>query len=355
MKARVVTVLGVAVLALGGACSKRLLTRFPHQLHLAEIECGKPGKPDCLTCNSCHTGDPDVAAAWNKPPVAVCGECHEKKDEPNEKYAIVLRPPEAARPAAYDIIFGHDAHLAMPEIKGQCVKCHAGAVQALGGKPLFPPMNTCLACHEHQAQFADNECAPCHKPNHLRGLKPVSFLSHDAAWMKRHGTLGRDDLSQCSQCHAQAQCDSCHDATQTIRPELRNPEAIGRQYVHRFDFLSRHAIEAQSQPAQCVSCHQQQDCDACHAQRGVSGSLVDGRNPHPPNWAGTTGVGTNLHGPAARRDIVSCAACHDQGPASNCVRCHKVGAYGGNPHPPGWSSALTPTSSACAACHGGAL
>ena len=28
--------------------------RFPHRVHLAELDCGKPGKPDCLSCNSCH-------------------------------------------------------------------------------------------------------------------------------------------------------------------------------------------------------------------------------------------------------------------------------------------------------------
>ncbi|MCC6333715.1 MAG: hypothetical protein IT380_06980 [Myxococcales bacterium] len=344
---------GLALLATSGACTRRLLTRFPHQLHLAEIECGKPGKPDCLTCNSCHGGEPEVSS-WVKPPQSMCAKCHDQAGD-EKKYAIATRPPEAARPAAYDIIFGHDKHLAMPEIKGQCVKCHAGAVQAVGGKPLFPAMTTCTGCHEHEEQFAKNDCAPCHKPNHLRGLKPVSFLAHDTAWMKRHGGLARDELAMCSSCHAQAQCDSCHDATQTLRAELRNPDAITRQYVHRFDFLSRHAIEAQSQPAQCVSCHQKQDCDACHVQRGVSGGAVDGLNPHPINWAGTTGQGTNLHGPAARRDISSCAACHDQGAASNCVRCHKLGGHGGNPHPPGWRSSLGTDSTSCAACHGGAL
>ncbi len=349
---RHIVLLAVAVLLVGAACSKRLLTRFPHELHLAGIECGSPGKPDCLSCATCHTGAPDQAT-WVKPPEAVCARCHAANTAAT--YARSLRPAVAARPAAYDIRFAHDAHLAMPDIKGQCVKCHAGAVQAAGGKPLFPPMSTCLGCHEHQAQFTANECGPCHKSNDLRGLKPLSFLSHDANWLRRHGGLGREELAMCSTCHAQAQCDSCHDATQALRAELRNPDAIHRQYVHRFEFLSRHGIEAQSQPAQCVSCHQRQDCDACHMERGVSGGLVDGHNPHPPNWSGSAGTATNLHGPAARRDIASCAACHEQGAASNCVRCHKVGGFGGNPHPPGWRSGVGMDSASCAACHGGAL
>jgi hypothetical protein len=63
---------------------------------------------------------------------------------------------------------------------------------------------------------------------------------------------------------------------------------------------------------------------------------------------------SNEHGRAARRDIASCAACHDQGAASNCVRCHKVGAFGGSPHPPGWRSSQPTTAESCAICHRGA-
>ena len=36
---------------------------------------------------------------------------------------------------------------------------------------------------------------------------------------------------------------------------------------------------------------------------------------------------------------VACAPCHDQGAASVCVTCHRVGGSGGTPHPPGWSDA----------------
>lgn len=138
MRSRWFLLAGVAVLALGGACSRRLLTRFPHQQHLSELECGVPGKPDCLSCNSCHSGAPDLAQTWAKPPQAVCAECHEAKEDA-EKYAVSLRPALASRPAAYDILFGHDQHLAMPEIKGQCVKCHAGAVQRWAASPCSPP------------------------------------------------------------------------------------------------------------------------------------------------------------------------------------------------------------------------
>ena len=65
-------------------------------------------------------------------------------------------------------------------------------------------------------------------------------------------------------------------------------------------------------------------------------------------------IGGNYLIHAARRNIGSCAACHDQGPVSNCVRCHQVGGLGGTPHPAGWRSTAPVSNPECSACHGGA-
>jgi Cytochrome c7 and related cytochrome c len=337
---------------LGAACTARLWTRFPHQQHLATADCGGPGKPQCLACTSCHLGAED-AAAWKKPGEDKCHSCH-KMAEPKFHQALATRSPASPLPAGLRINFNHTAHLAMPDIKGQCIKCHQGAVQPTDQSPIFPPMATCLGCHEHAQEFAQNTCTRCHQIADLRASKPVSFLPHTEGWMRRHASFARDAAQTCTTCHAQTQCDACHDATQSLRVELRAPEAVDSQQVHRFDFLSRHATESRSQPAMCVSCHQKQDCDACHARRGISGASADPRNPHPANWAVGGFSTSNEHGRAARRDIASCAACHDQGAASNCVRCHKVGAFGGSPHPPGWRSSQPTTAESCAICHRGA-
>jgi len=67
---------------------------------------------------------------------------------------------------------------------------------------------------------------------------------------------------------------------------------------------------------------------------------------------GSNSAAPEFHGRAARRDIVACAGCHDQGPATNCIGCHRVGAYGGNPHPRGWMSAGTDRQQGmCRYCH----
>ncbi len=339
---------GLSVLT-AAACTRALLTRFPHRAHLAQMQCGGEGQPECLSCLSCHV---ETHGNFALPSEAKCASCHE---DGATRWRHAQRPAVAEVPAGKRIVFSHPLHLELPQISGQCVKCHAGAVGAEGGPPLFPPMATCTGCHNHAQEFEEARCTGCHRAEDLRGLKPVTFLSHDGAWTRRHGDEARSQGALCSQCHAQSSCDGCHDASKPLGPQTRNPMAIERDFVHRFDFVSRHAIESRLQPGQCFTCHVRTECDACHTSRGVSAAVRGGASPHPPQWASGMGAFNNQHGREARRDIASCAACHDQGAASNCVRCHRVGGMGGTPHPVGWRSTEPVTSPACAACHGGGL
>lgn len=328
------------------ACARSLLTRFPHRQHLATLECGVEGKPACLSCPSCHQGD----ATPSTPTAQKCAGCH---DDGTQIFARSVATPRPVQPAGKQIVFSHAPHLKLPEVKGQCVMCHAGAVGLEGGAPLLPPMATCLGCHQHEEQFAKNVCTNCHRTADLVKLEPRSFFPHDTGWSKRHGAAARSSPERCALCHTQNSCDSCHDTTRPLGPQVANPNALEREYVHRFDFLSRHPLEAASQPGLCATCHVKTECDACHVTRGVSATIPGGASPHPLGWASGVGPGTNLHGLAARRDIGACASCHDQGPATNCVRCHKVGALGGSPHPVGWQSSEPVSSPTCAVCHGG--
>jgi hypothetical protein len=237
----------------------------------------------------------------------------------------------------------------MPVIKGQCVACHSGAVQQQS--TLFPPMDQCFSCHEHEQQFARAECAPCHTAEDVARLEPVSFQRHDENWSRHHGHDANLRPDLCQTCHTQNQCDDCHDVTQGMAVEARRPERIEANFVHRADFITRHAMEARSQPGTCTSCHQPETCDACHLERGVSGNRFDGRNPHPPGWTSGNPASVDFHGRAARRDLLSCAGCHDRGPLTNCIDCHRVGGRGGNPHPRGFESFRSRGDGMCRYCH----
>jgi hypothetical protein len=330
--------------ALAAACSDREAPRFPHQLHLAGLACGTRGKPACLSCASCHSLS-DRAPGQALPGASLCASCH-RNDRRNLQAVLSATPA----PPYGEIAFDHDRHLGMKGIEGQCVSCHAGVVEA--GGPALPPMKQCLGCHEHEAQWNLGQCAPCHALADVKRVMPQTFLRHEGDFMQHHGTEAVQQKRLCQACHAQADCDSCHDATQDLSVESRRPEAVTAHFEHRGDFMTRHAIEAQSQPTLCVRCHSPETCDACHTARGVSGGLIEGRNPHPPGWVGSNAGARSFHGAAARRDILLCASCHDQGPATNCIRCHKVGAYGGNPHPGGWKSTRSEASEMCRYCHG---
>lgn len=341
-----------AALALGvsAACFERPQTRFPHELHLTRLACGGENQPECLDCTSCHadshaSDDGALREPRGVPDAGSCRGCHADAEHKLQ----ASRPPALSpEPAAHDIAFSHELHLAMPAVRGQCVPCHSGAVDMTS--TLFPPMQKCFECHEHREQFDAVECGPCHQADDVRRLVPQSFMAHDAMWLRHHGLEATREERMCSACHAQSECNDCHDVGQRLLREARTPEN-NRELVHPADFLTRHAMEAASQPGRCLTCHTPQTCDGCHVENGVSGQQSNPFNPHPPGWVGGNPASRDFHGQAARRDLLACASCHDQGPATNCIGCHRVGGYGGNPHPRGWQSARSEASSMCRYCH----
>lgn len=335
----------VALLAALAACGTDRPARFPHALHLSSAVCAAPGRPACPTCNSCHAVSRDERRAAMLPAKSQCAPCH-RPGERDVLGTLSLKPERASGEIAFD----HQRHLAMPEIEGQCVSCHSGVLRDQSVN--MPPMSRCFGCHEHRAEWQRAECTPCHRSDELRHTLPRTFLQHTASFARRHGQFAQDNVKLCQSCHAEAECNACHDTAQSLTAERRRPEAVERNFVHRGDFMVRHAIEAQSGPARCARCHSQETCDSCHLERGVSANGVDGRNPHPPGWVGANTGARSFHGVEARRDILQCAACHDQGPATNCIRCHKVGGYGGNPHPAGWRSSMSRDEQMCRYCHG---
>lgn len=328
-----------------GACTRQPDPRFPHVAHLTELECGGAGEPECLTCSTCHSPSQEGRVA-KLPEPSLCSQCHE--EDPRQMVRVLTAVPH--RPYG-EIAFDHDSHLSMDQINGQCVPCHAGVVR--DDQATIPPMSKCFECHEHQEQWDRGTCTPCHQTKDLRSTLPVTFLQHDAAFLRHHGSQAMAREQLCQSCHTQSDCQSCHDLTQALTVERRMPEKFEQKQVHRGDFMVRHAIEARSQPAQCMSCHEPASCDSCHLEHGVSANGLNPRNPHPPGWIGENTASKGFHGRHARRDLLSCAGCHEAGPATNCIRCHQVGAYGGNPHPSGWRSARSEGESMCRYCHEG--
>lgn len=180
--------------------------------------------------------------------------------------------------------------------------------------------------------------APAKRAQGAKRLRPAN---HDVAWMERHAGVARANSSDCASCHQEQDCVACHTAD------------LGEAFqVHPPNFAIVHSIDAKINAQDCTSCHQPQSfCAECHMRSGVS--AIDGFRPpvraefHPPGWSDP--AQPNNHGVMARRDINDCASCHQE---RDCVTCH----VNINPHPPefqlncrGWINA---DPRPCAQCHG---
>jgi hypothetical protein len=300
-----------------------------------------------MDCTDCHE-DIDKAttlARMHRPTTATCEQCHEGD---KEKFVGKWNAPPAR------LTFDHAAHLKRVGGKSQadkCANCHKSLPDP-GDEVTAPPMDACTSCHNHQADYAAGRCRPCHVD--LKGLEPEKYFTHAGDWLRNHKSFARPSAESCSQCHDQTYCSACHSPqTAAARPSVIFPERVDSSFIHRGDYVSRHAIEAGANPASCRRCHGPQYCDTCHTTANVSSNAgASAFSPHPAGWS-SRGAGERFHGDAARRDASSCAACHDQGARSLCVGCHTVGGPGGNPHPPSWKKTLADVdkNSMCRTCH----
>lgn len=318
--------------------------RVPHARHeKAQVSCltchepiydaqklgerASAGEKTCLTCHQDRKDD--------------CAMCHTN---------VRARRPGQGRETP-PLNLDHAQHI--ERTQEDCRVCHKALPEPVRTAALTPPMRACLSCHEHRDEFEAGRCGRCHKDLSAYPLKPVSSYSHAGDFVRSHGGPARGAPETCATCHERTFCTDCHAQTVGLRIELKQPERVDRDFIHRNDFLSRHAIEAAGDPALCRRCHGTSFCENCHRAQNLTPTGTNPRNPHPPGWAFPGSP--SFHGTEARRDIVACASCHDQGAASICVKCHKVGGIGGNPHPPGFSDRHgrdeIGQNGMCAACH----
>ena len=320
--------------------------KFPHGIHVesgvACVECHAP----ILKASSLKENVIDVQIPTKS---EVCTACH----DPVPDYKPVQRFAPSVR-------FDHASHL--PRLKGakdECQACHTKFTEPGTVEPPVPAMATCTACHNHAQDFAVGRCTPCHRD--LRKYeKPAQQYSHEANFLQTHGKWAKASVTTCSSCHDQTMCSQCHTATtRPMPPSIQFPEKVASEFIHRGDWISRHAMEQAADPVSCSKCHGTGYCQSCHAFQGVAqppGKDPFSAGPRLPNSHGSGWIapGTGgLHAFEARANILSCAGCHNQGASSVCVACHKLNGIGGNPHPPGWKGTTSQIGSnpTCRICH----
>jgi hypothetical protein len=313
---------------------------FEHRAHVLQ------GIP----CVDCHAGVETAGetGSLHLPDSKSCLKCHEKPHDTRACLGCHGAPFTASdlMQAREHLRFTHAGHSALTE-GGKCVKCHGGIARE--GEQLRPPMATCLGCHEHRDQFKTRDCNACHVDLPAELTQPSSHLVHDGDFLREHGARAPSAADLCATCHRESFCADCHGATVPALASRFSFDDPMRAGMHRAGFRARHSSEARTEPGLCTTCHQQRFCNDCHTDNRVAGTGDDVRNPHPAGWVGLSGP--NEHGPAARRDPVSCASCHGGAGEALCVSCHQVGGVGGSPHPIGWTSRRSLGERPCSLCH----
>jgi hypothetical protein len=311
-----------------------------------------------VPCETCHAGTAASTALDRRhsPKMAVCGECHDVEEQSGCKkcHRNPEEPGELPRaPSTKHLVFSHAAHVKRAK---DCLACHAGAVVArdLAEVPRPRMRADCFDCHNHMGDYRALRCKGCHESLSRYPIRFVSQFNHEGNFLGEHGRQARGNSDLCATCHGQSFCADCHAGQRaTVLPSVKRAEEVGRQFIHRGDWLGQHALRSRAEPGQCIRCHSPKSCDSCHRARGVSvTSGSTGRSPHPADWLSPGSP--NSHGREARRRITQCAGCHDRGAASNCIRCHRSAAKGGlglNPHPPGWSRGGKDSDQVCQLCH----
>ncbi|MCX7797611.1 MAG: cytochrome c3 family protein [Melioribacter sp.] len=316
------------------------IIKFSHSLHKEIAE-----------CKTCHSKAVESTTLKDRllPEKQVCATCHDVNDTEQCNTCHYENVYEKLIQKKSDLIFNHRMHVI--EQKMDCIACHKGIEEvdyAFQAENAYPKMNQCYTCHNNQT-VARNDCETCHvSTTNLipQDHKQVNFL-------KLHKFSANMTNAECNMCHDNDFCETCHVST-TMITESNTAKNFYVPYsphnfvdgtkqqqitrVHELNYRYTHGIDANNKTSECQTCHQVETfCVECHnsSNRDFAMEGIMPASHRKPNFV-TIGVGTGggLHAALARRDLESCASCHDvQGADPNCILCHvdNDGIKGTNP------------------------
>jgi len=341
------------------------IIKFSHKVH-----------KDATDCESCHSAVKTSKSLSDRlmPNHDNCKDCHDVNDEKSCNTCHFDNVNEPLVQYKSGIIFNHSSHITQQKIK--CETCHKGVYDveyAEDAPHVFPAMETCYSCHNNGIAagsttigdtatngtvaggiatshiVASNACETCHIST--ADLKPQSHKS--SSFIASHKFAASKFNANCIMCHDNASCQECHTSTTTItqhntskdfyQPYSPSNSGTGTQLqqitrVHSLDYVYTHGIDAKGKTSECQSCHETESfCVNCH--QGKEGDYsIRGIAPYSHRQSNFmvlgVGSGGGEHATLAKRDIESCASCHDvQGGDPICISCHTDpdGIQGTNP------------------------
>jgi hypothetical protein len=224
-------------------------------------------------CETCHTGmrTIDLATTRQLPTMASCLGCH--KNGAEERHCTDCHLAKLG--GLMETQFEHGRLVPARDGLGDqhgpgFTNNHTQEARQAG--------NTCNACHDQ------SECVECH----MGVVKPADF--HPGNYLALHvidAKRGKD----CSACHrAESFCVGCHERSGIgTRAASQFDDRDPSKRFHPIGWSSPgpgpniHAQEARRNITQCTSCHREEDCLTCHsAQKGALNA-----SPHPTGWRGS--------------------------------------------------------------------
>jgi len=324
-------VVSMGLAASAARADGKQIIKFSHKLHVQD---------NGMACTDCHTNVAKSASLSDNlyPKMADCESCHSEQLQSSCTTCHLSADSSSYvgfQPTPVDLIFSHAYHLEKEKI--ECNTCHAGISEAeTATVKHIPAMATCATCHD--AVKAPDQCERCH--TNMAALRPADH--NKTNFVRQHKWLVRSGSTACASCHTEASCEDCHAEMKVQRADLRARDLVSPRSpriwgidrgqtqaltkVHDLNFRFTHGVEANAKTSDCATCHDTQVfCTRCHAAGGNVTQF--GFRPQTHDQPGFTtfgrGTGGGLHATLAKRDIESCAACHDASGADPvCVTCH---------------------------------
>jgi hypothetical protein len=259
-----------------------------------------------IECVDCHTKVAKSISAQDKliPGHDDCSSCHSVDKAPNDCKLCHTDPnnPSGVAEAKQEVKFSHQSHLDDSTAASVCLTCHPG-IDKLNGHPSeanFPSMNRCFKCHD--GIKAAKDCKECH-------TKPAEMqtMIHPSDYLHAHRFDADAKETSCEPCHQkESSCSECHAGDNLVRT------------VHNSNYRFTHGLDAKGKEFECRNCHDYETfCNDCHNQEGDIPL-----NHYAADWNPRTSP--TRHAEEARKDIESCAGCHEEEGRSTCAQpgCH---------------------------------
>lgn len=316
------------------------IIKFSHAVH-----------KEATDCASCHINVSESTSLTDRylPNHDVCSSCHdvENTDECSMCHYEDVNEPLIQKTS--ELYFNHKFHIS--DQKMECTSCHKGIDEvdyAFQSASANPPMSNCYTCH-NGTTVAANDCETCH-------ISTANLIPEDhqhVNFAKSHKFHASNMNAQCQMCHDNSFCEACHVSTTMISesngaldfytpysPHRLTDNSKQQQIsrVHDLNYRFTHGIDAVSKATECQTCHQTETfCVECHESQGgdfALGGIMPVSHTKPDFKTIGVGTGGGQHAILAKRDLESCAACHDvQNADPTCIMCHvdNDGIKGTNP------------------------